>query len=275
MVTYREKWRSQLIADLGPEGWHDIIGKLKVAPFTEWERNWDPGGTAEGYLGYAVDISCGDSAHPYVSEFLKTAVLVVSRAENDSPRWLPSGDWGNPEGRHGLLRGKFLRAKALSEAWSGNVEIDYAMLSESARHMLVDCGSVRGTSLWDASSQSRQLSAVELLLIAGDVKSAQAALGKRKHYRASQTYFDWLSRLLEQLSDTKTDRWMEELTAHFDSFFDPVRDPDWASQKGSLGFDSIEPPSILRLQLALMKHRVLLGKDLRNRWGEVIELIRA
>ena len=209
-----------------------------------------------------------------VSEFLKTASLVVRRAENDAPRWLPDSDWGNPEAWPGILRGKFLRAKALIEAWSENTEIDYATLAEAAQHMLLDCGSVRGTSLWDASMQSKQLSAVELLLVVGDLESAKAALGKRKSYRASRSYFDWLSQLIENLSDHDTHRSMEELTAHFDSFFDLVRDPDWSSRARSLGFDIMESAGILRLQLAIIKHRILIGKDLRNRWGEAIELIR-
>ena len=274
MPSYQDKWRLKLQQDLGPEGWDDVIERAESEGlFPNWQRTWDPGGSAEFYLRSGLEVLCGDRQHPYARRFLEYAVRVAQRACHETERWLPEGDWGNPEGRPGRVRGTLLRAKALSEALLGNGELDATLLAEAARLILSESREARGSKFWTDVDQSKCLSAVQLLLISGDINGAKDVFKWRKSFKPTQHYHDWLRAFTVAISDdgSPVDARMRN---HFDGFFDLVRDPDWVFPRGSKsGFNIIEDYDVLRLQLALIKQRVILGAPVSGHWNDVIDLI--
>jgi hypothetical protein len=274
MHRYREKWRLRLQKDLGPEGWGDVIrSQERVGIFANWKRNWDPGGTAEHYLRSAVEILCGDPHHPYAQTFLNYASQIVERAYEETERWQPTGDWGNPEGLVGSIRGSLLRAKAITEAITKNAQPEARLLTEAAAFILTDCREARGPKWWTELEQSSFLSAVQLLLIAGDITAAKDMFNWRKSFKRTQIYHDWLKQFTLAIPDdgNPVD---DEMRTHFDAFFDVVRDPDWVSPKGKdSGYNILADHTILRLQLALIKRRFILGAPVAGHWDDVIDLI--
>jgi hypothetical protein len=272
MISLQEKWRAHFHRNLGPEGWGNVIEKVdRNGLFSNWHRIRDPGSFAETYLGFAVEVLCGDLKHPYAETFLQYAGEITSSALDETDRWLPTGDWGNPEGWPGRVRGTLLRAKEFTGALKLNAEPNPAALVEIAQLLLSE--SREGASkLWTEVEQSIYLSGVELLLIAGNISAAREALKWRKSFNLTRSYHDWLKSATMAIPDEEASVDPERLI-HFDGLFDHVRDPTWGFSGTDKLHNIIEDHNILRIQLALIKQRVVLCKPIAGHWSDVIRLI--
>jgi hypothetical protein len=274
MHNYQGKWRSRLAEALGPEGLDDVIGRAdSEGLFANWKRVWDPGGRAQLYLHFAIEILCGDPRHPYAPKFLGYASKIAERAYGETERKLPTGDWGNPEGWAAGRRSSLLRVKAITDAIVANTEPDAKLLTEAAQMILDDSRQAHSSRLWTELEKSRCLSAVQLLLITGEIASAKSVFKWRKSFKATQHYHDWLKTFTLALPDEASGV-DAGVRIHFDSFFDVVRDPSWICPEGrDSGYNILEDHNILRVQLALIKQRLIIHAPIAGRWDEVIGLI--
>lgn len=275
MPSLKQEWRSHFQQNLGPEGWVDVIRRVDAnGIFANWDRVWDPGDLVESYFGLAVEVLCGDLQHPYASKFLEYAHEVAERAIGEVHRWLPTGDWGNPEGWPGRVRATLLRAKAFTDALASNSEPSSALVVEAAQLMLQECREARGPKLWTEVEQSIFLSGIQLLLIAGEIDAAKEAFRSRKSFNRTRSYHQWLKAFVDMLG-RKDGPIQPELQLHFDTFFDDVRNPRWASPRSKESGYIVEEHNMLRIQLALIKQRIVLDKPIANHWNDVIQLIVA
>lgn len=274
MVSYREKWRAVLHRNLGSQGFGDVIARCeREGLFEDWRRLSDPGDYAARYLGYALDVRCGDPAHPYAKTFLEYALAIVHKAFSETERWEKTGDWGKPSGPAGSRRGKFLRAKALAEAMHANAAPDADVLLKAADGFSKEA---LGPGGWDEFAEGYYLTSVLLQLIAGDVENAKQSLRSRKRYRYVRPLHDWLAGFVDHLPQDSVHRVTDSGTvAEFEQRFDTIRDPDWRPERRSdptIGA-LVESTAILRLEFALIKWRYLLAKPVAGHWNEVVEMI--
>jgi hypothetical protein len=272
MPSLQAKWRQHFQQNLLPEGWGDVIEKIeRNGLFSNWRRISDPGGFAETYLGFAVEVSCGDLEHPYAEKFLQYATEITNRALDETDRWQETGDWGNPDGWPGRLRGTLLRAKEFVNALRCNVDPNPASLVEAAQLILSE-SRAHSSKLWTEVEQSIYLSAIELLLIAGDIPAAGEAFKWRRSFQLTRPYYDWLKALTTAIpfDELPID---PKLQLHFDDLFDKVRDPSWGFSKPGESGCIVEDHNILRIQLALIKQRILFRQPIAGHWSDVIRLI--
>lgn len=244
-MNYREKWRALLERRLGPQGLGDVIDILdRDGLFKGWNRLWTPGAYAVDQLAYAVEIRCGDPAHPYAKTFLEYAVAIARRAYGETERWSPTGDWGDPNGAAGIRRGLLVTAKAVADGLDTDGEPDQTELVEAARAMIKESLGLPG---WNEYSQSYYLLGVLLLLIAGEVTEAKTAMSLRKRFRDTKLFHAWLGMFVASLPreeapclrDTKA-------VSHFERMFDTVRNPDWAPDwdDPTTGYSQVTPHCI-------------------------------
>jgi len=147
------------------------------------------------------------------------------------------------------------------------------LFTEAAHVVLDDSRQARGSRLWTELEQSRCLSAVQLLLITGEIASAKSDFKWRKSFKATQHYQDWLKTFILALPDEGSGV-DAGVRIHFDRFFDVVRDPSWICPEGKdSGYNILEDHNILRVQLALIKQRLIIHPPIAGRWDEVIGLI--
>jgi len=145
-----------------------------------------------------------------------------------------------------------------------------------AAHLVLDEGhQARGPQFWTEVEQSICLSAVQLLLIAGEIDAAKEVFKWRKSFERTRHYYEWLRDLTRAIPESGQVA-SHEVLSHFDSFFDVVRDPAWVCPKGAdAGYNIIEDHNVLRVQLALIKQRLLLGAPVADHWQDVVDLIAA
>ncbi len=161
----------------------------------------------------------------------------------------------------------------MADAIVANSDPDASLLIEAANGILKESREARGPKWWTELEQSQFLSALQLLLIAGDIAVAKDALKGRKSFRATHYYHDWLKTFVLALPD---DGGLVDTAAHahFDAFFDKVRDPDWVSPKDrDSGYNIVESRPMLRIQLAMLKQRYVVGAPIAGHWSDVIDLI--
>jgi hypothetical protein len=239
-----------------------------------------PEHTVEDELRTAFDVACVDPNHPYVRLFLDRSVALAAEVDRHADRW--DERWRTGSGQ----RAGFLVAKALTEAWQRDDDLDASLLSRAAEEAFRVTGSQWHGHEW--MQQSLYFEAVQCLLLAGAAEEARAALKTRKRFGATRRYFEWMQQITEPGLD------QPQRIARFDELFDLVRHPRFSPLGGeraqrieelSRGVPSsftqarlqwqFSADPCLRLRLAALRWRWAQGSSARGSWRQVIGQVSA
>lgn len=259
--------------------------------FAAWHRLDCP--ETSYYFEYAINIGGIAWHHPYRTLFLDWAVQISDRALSD-PRWeLTEGDVVIPkvrnadtfiprhwkkEGIYPGNHGETLRNSVLAHAMQSDTEPDRALLAQAGRE-IIEGVTQKKRHHWDQIEQSAVLRGVHLLLIAGEVSEAKKAISlKRRGFAWIQHYYDFLKAFVLAIPDDASHVVTDPAQiAAFETWFDKLRDPhyrapNWRDGKGEVLFGV---GALWRLELALIKHKYLLGQPASGQWQNICELISA
>jgi hypothetical protein len=255
MATYRADWNDEIHRRLDSErsiplvhSWY-VGGKYTVEGDIRLTK--DPGSTASHPLSYAIDIGCVFPDHPFVRDFADWTVRFSELALADAEKWQTvwSGGWNRP---------RLLKVYA---------EIDYTLIGQS-RDLAIDFGMTLTGELWGGPFEADYLSAVQACLAIGDVNGARLMMRKRRTYLTSKTWHAMLSKFAEAARTLPVGTVVTgEEADRFRHIFDLIRAPK--ASTASAGF-YIGKVSMLRLELALINRRYILGKPLAGAWREVL-----
>lgn len=273
-MNFKNTWRTQIETRINGEGGFTKIVERKNADgfyaYGDWSKLAMPEGLDRDF-NCAVEIALGEFGHPYVRKFLNWAIeglekaLIDPRFETDDPKvrgWKVDDIF---PGNHGQV----LVALALARAMRDDAEPDSAMLAQGAREIAQT--ELEAGSYW-SQAQSGYMRAINLLLIAGEVAEAKAMFKTRKKFAYTQQHFDWLKTFVMAIPDQSphvlTDPAMHQ---HFQGKFDMYRNPAYvAPSKDDHGGNLTGSLTMLRLEIALLKQKYILGRPVAEHWKDVI-----
>lgn len=290
-TTFHQSWMDREKQQLEVKhGYPGIIERAKKegGRFVTWHQLHMPSGPVERDLDSVIDIGCVFPAHPYYSVFLTWACEAADRALSD-PRfdidaeaerskgmvgWQKLIGW-KTEGVYPGNHGTTLAAACFARALRDGSELDLAALL-LAGDEIAESSLYGGSKFWDLISESEYLRCVRLALVAGNVEKAQYFLKNiRRKFKHTFVHQEWLQALANAISAAPGAPLGEESTAHFQAFFDQVREPACRqlpkNQTGGINLHA--NLSILRLELAIIKQRYILAKPLVGNWQQVLSLI--
>lgn len=233
----------------------------KNPPLEDWSLlRSAPSGRAEDELRFAVQIAAADYSHALVNTCLRRCLEVVEAAKNDQ-RW---ETWWSSS--RNVEYGRLLTAGELARSWLVNAGLDSGNLI-SAGELLRE-GSVDDRPVWSEMAQSEYLHAVQIVILAGQPTQAAKMLDVRKSFRAVQRYFDWHVTLLRLLTADSIDS--SKLLAHFDPYFDELRDPFFESPINDPTGSNVVGVAHVRLRLALIRWIYIERQPVAGNWRHII-----
>lgn len=284
-LSTRAAWQAQLAKDLGPDGLFDTVKWIeREGLFTHWSHMTVPVSTH--YLGTAIDVLCGGPPEQtgLVASFLGYVRQQIERAKSEPLRWEneADGQWGAP-----FMKAErwydFLSADLHGRALRGEAFVlepqHFAALQASADELVQ-----LPTRFWDEMSQSRLIERAVVAVAWGRPDMAQSILKLRRSFNPTRRYVDWTRSLVAQLmalAPAESVSPNSALWAHFHALFDEVRHPTLllrpgeAAREAARRGEAIHPFSwpLLRLSLAMVKQRYLLGRPPEPGLRELIVLI--
>lgn len=274
-MSRKEEWIAAFAKNMKPTGGYPslIEDTQKEGIFDGWERIRAPG-MGDYWLGIAINAASGDYHHPYVQQFLNWSIALCERSLTD-PRFEIESEnqqkgWKNSSypNRHGLT----LETLAFAQAFRDNAELDETMLIQAAQEQSEYCLNV---GYWDYMEQFKYLAYAQLYLILGRMDLVQIQFKTRKKFKQVQRHYDWLTAFIAAipadgvLTDSAT------INA-FQDYFDEIRTPNYSASKDyKNGFAVSYHLPQLRLQLALMKQRFIIGHSFAGNWEQIIGHISA
>ena len=282
MATYRAEWTARVKGRLNAaDGFPGIVEDELAAggACANWNMKANPQGTAERFLEAAISIAIGEWQHPYRQLFLGWANESAEKALNDPRFSIESSDsrkgWkikGVYPGNHGAT----LAAAALARAMSDDAVPDGDMLVQAAHEILQTALESKGPDWDDHIEQGRYVRAIQLLLIAGETAEARALFKTRRGLKRVQLLYRWLEGVVEGIPDAAPSHAATEVqSAHFSERFDLIRDPSYAPAPltDNMGGHIGQNLMLLRLELALIKYRFVLGQPYAGQWRDIVGLI--
>ena len=276
-MNFKDAWRTKATTDIAGQsygGWGRVVEKRERVGFycsDDWPRLASPEGL-DLDLKIAVDIALGDFQHLYVRKFLGWAIEGLEKASID-PRFGtddPKVRGWKVEGTFPGNHGQVLVALALARAMRDDAEPDSAMLAQGAREIaqteLLESGTYWG------EAQSGYMRAINLLLIAGEVAEAKAMFKTRKKFAYTQQHFDWLKTFAMAIPDQPPHVLTDPAPHHhFQGKFDMYRNPAYLPpSKDDHGGNLTGSITLLRLEIALLKQKYILGQPVSGHWSDVI-----
>lgn len=254
------EWKKTLQKSLDPKS--GIAGVVnKYPPLTDWPKlRSAPTGRAEDQTRYAVQIAAADYDNPLVKICLQRALEVVDAAESDI-RW---DTWWRASKR--VEHGRLLAVSAIARAWLSDEGLDETSCKRSAEELF--SGALEERPAWSEMAQSEYLLGIQMLLMAGELEEARDRLTLEKEFRSVQQYFDWHARLLELVGNKHED--IENLRAHFDPYFDLLRDPLYQSPINDTQGRNVVGIAHVRLRLALIRWIYIERKPIAGNWRHII-----
>lgn len=273
MMSHRQNWQLERVKHIHPEdGYLLVVNKIeKRGIFDGWERMKSPG-MGDIYLDHSIDIACGNYQHPYMKQFLDWSIAHCERGLAD-PRFEIESEnqqkgWKNES--YYRCHGLTLETLALACAFKFDAEVDADILIQAAKEKTEYS---LNTGHWDYPEQFSYLVCVQFYLIMGNIEQAHAMLKTRKKFKQVQRYYDWLKAFINTIPNAGviTDT---NMINTFQDRFDEIRSPLYqpsSDYKSGLAVSYSLPQ--LRLQLALIKQRYIIGKSLAGNWQAVIGYI--
>lgn len=281
---YRLDWQRAVGDRLNiAEGYSGIVSYVeqKGGVFAGWEMLAMPASESGRYIDYAVKVACGSWGHAYQGLFLEWAIAIADRALTD-PRFEIESEnsrkgWRNKgifPGNHGAT----LAAAALARAMRDNAPPSEENCAQAAREIAQTALESKGADWDDWNTQGSYLRAVQLLLIAGEPDEAKALFKIKRNLKHVKVHFEWLKTFVMAIPNS-AEMYVADsaLAQHFDEQFDVVRNPAYipAPRDDTVGGHLGQNLMLLRVELALIRQRYVLGQTCRANWQDIIGLISA
>jgi hypothetical protein len=290
MKTFRAQWVDHVKERLEAKDGFPGIVKMHAdrgGRFSTWHLLASPESSSDMELDKVIHIGCVFPTDKHYLTFLSWANESADRALADErftvdpeeerlkghPRGRAFRGWrieGVYPGNHGMTLVNACFAHALRD----DSELDQATLLLATQEITQTCLH-GGARTWDYIAQSDYLRCVRLALVAGRVDQALLILkNNRRKFKHTFLHQEWLRTLCNAIDAAHDDALAPEAVAHFQAFFDVVRDPqaklprdqtDGSSMGGNL--------SNLRLELAVIKQRYILKQPLAGQWPNILALI--
>jgi hypothetical protein len=256
----RPLWLDTLDRNLDPT--NGIPAVIRNHPaLSKWEQIRSvPSGRAEDQLTYAITIAAVRyDDHPFVAICLARAAEIHAAGRHDQP-W---GTWWSTA--RSVEHGKFVSAGCLAAAWSKDSEPERDELLAAAAEILI--GATRERPVWSEAAQGEYIQGIQELIIVGELQLAAEKLRMPKGFDEIPRHYAWHTALLDLLLAPSSRS--EELTNHFDGYFDLVRSPRFAS--GSFrATDTLFSLDLIRLRLALIRWIYIERKPIAGNWRHII-----
>jgi hypothetical protein len=252
------RWLEVLVGELDPAQGIPAIVKKRGALDGWSDLRAAPSGRAEDELEFAVQIAAGAYDNPLVTICLNRCLEVNAAGQKDA-RWTTW--WAHTRN---VEHGRFVSATAVAEAWYRGVAVDASILRDASAELVA--GASQERPAWTELAQCEHIHGVQLLLLAGDVDAAASKLRSKKKFSRIHTYYTWHGVLIEFLRSARDHT---SLKAHFDSYFDQVRDPYFAELQKTTG-DHLLGLALIRLRLALIRWIYIERKPIAGNWRHII-----
>ncbi len=276
-ASYVNNWADQVMADLSRgDGIPAAISVTEKngGPFANWERLSFPEGPCQRYFGSAVYVALLDRNHPVSRQYLEWAMATAQRAledkrfaiasENSSKGWMNHPDF---PGNMGEVRA----VHALSMSLFQDAPVDLDALKKSSHEIEQSALLTKGKSWSDRIVQGRYLYAVRLSMIAGDWGAAGRMLSVNRKFDIFNQQFEILQAIAMAYSaENEGGKVVPDAVRAFESYFQTVRSP---AGKELLNAHSAWPANCYRLELSLIRHRILANVLPFPNWNDVFKAI--
>lgn len=282
-MIFRPAWRQAVSERLeATDGYGASVVRVheQGGIFANWSLLGSPQSPAIRHLDYAVKIACGAWNHPYQHLFLDWANQTAERALAD-PRFEVTEStrivrgW-KVEGVYPGNHGETLAAAVIARAMQDDEPLNWDLCVQAAREIAQTALESKGADWDDWTTQGSYLRAVQLLVIAGETDEAKALFKIKRSFKHVSIYFEWLKAFVMEIpEDAPMHVASRSLAQHFDERFDIYRDPQYrpAPSDDTMGGHLGQNLMLLRLELALIKQRYVLGKTSRGHWEQIVGLI--
>ena len=128
-------------------------------------------------------------------------------------------------------------------------------------------------SLWEDVTQSRYLSSVWNLMIAGDFEQAKNYLNVKKKFPYVQNFYQWTKQINDLLiAKYSGEDNCDQLKDEFDTVFDVIRQAYWGTnqQKEENKFPMTLNSDYVRFQLAIIRWLYIEQQPLEGHWEQVL-----
>ncbi|WP_343637626.1 hypothetical protein [Roseateles sp.] len=284
MKSYREIWADRVSKELQKaNGFPGVVAsaEAKGGRFIDWHLLAMPELAVSSNFELFIEVAIGAWSHPYKELFLswaeQAAELALTdprfdiEADNSRKGWKNSGSY---PGNHGVILGIFALVKAMKR----NSEPMATQLIQAAKELETSALNARGQAWNTHIVQGGYLRAVQFLMIAGQADAARAMLTVRRSFKYVDEHRRWLQNVLDLIpEDPQLHTASAEERSTFEERFDVIRDPDFRTVPSfddsdkHLGQDVMQ----LRLDLALIRQRYVLGETIAGRWEDVFYAISA
>jgi len=270
-VNLQTEWRLSIEKRMSPvDGIPPVHATYPAKIPALLEQSVIPGVSVCRPFDFAVDIACGQPGHSYIRDFLGWTIEAAELALADERQW--NGRWAESlHDQRSLIYGVLALAKAMRDDTSPDLELLRASRDDSMAHL--DANS-SGPS-WDNITQSHHLRAIQFCLIEGDAQTARHMLDCGRSFGLTRKWHDWLKSFLYDINNAGNVPLKSKAgAAHFDSFFDAVRQPQFRPGKG-MGEAMNGSLPLHRLQLALLRRVWIEGLSIAGGWQDVLASISA
>lgn len=284
MKSYREIWTGIVSRELQkPNGFPGVVAsaEAKGGRFVDWHLLAMPELAVSSNFELFIEVAIGNWSHPYRELFLSWTEQATELALGD-PRFGIESDnarkgWKNPgsfPGNHGVILG----ISALVQAMKRDSEPVASQLIQAAKELETSALHAKGRAWSSHIVQGDYLRAVQFLMIAGQADAARTMLTVRRSFKYVDEHRRWLQNVLDFIPQgSQFHRASGEERSTFDQRFDAIRDPNFQIVPSSddsdkhLGQDVMQ----LRLDLALIRQRYVLGETIVERWEDAFNAISA
>jgi hypothetical protein len=268
-MSWQAAWRTSIEERMDPVlGLPAVHAEYPARNLERVTKTTMPGGTAGDAFGYAIDIGCVEPDHPYVRDFLAWTIEMGETMRGDARRWETQWAVLRHEERS-LLYGIL----ALAYAMRDDAAPDRTLLTSSRTDAMEAYKEAKGW-MW-ADSQSHYLSSVQFCLIEGDVAAAVQMLKCKRRFIWTRDWYEWLVGFVGNIVAAGGGPLTSSAAiSAFDELFDRVRNPKFKKSKEK-GQDMLISRSLLRIHLAILRHKYIDGGPVADCWREILQSISA
>lgn len=282
MILFRNTW-NKVVSEkiLSASGFSSILEDAKQdgGRFANWHRVTLPELAVAMNYELFLEIAIGAWHHPYKTLFLQwtreSADLALADPRFNIQSENSRNGWKNPgifPGNHGVV----LAISTLAEAIERNSDPDSGKLVEAADEIKLWGFQLKAKEWNTYIMQGGYLRAIQLLMIAGKTDLARSALQIRRNFKYVNAHRQWLDTILSFIPPgAPFHQATDDQKLLFDSQFDVIRNPAFTTvlpkdmSDKHLGQDLMQ----LRLDLAIIRQRYILGQPISGNWEMIFSSI--